>query len=450
MTAQQTLTLFMTAWMVCWWIFEILPLGITALIPLIFLPLLQIAPLKQVSTEYSNPVIYLFLGGFMIAKALEVTKLSERIALWILTLTGKSDKGILFGFGLSTFLLSMWISNTATTVMMLPIVVSVMSFLRTHFESRRDLKNLNTALLLCIAYSSSIGGIATPIGTPPNVVLVGYLNELFQIKIDFWRWIVVVGPVAFALFLLQYVSLKLAFPFQLNVEANFISFVKDRLRKLGPMDSGQKITVTVFVCTAMLWMLKDVIHKLVGFEFLNDTSIALLGGVALFLVPQTRWGQNPVLTAAHIPSLPWNILLLFGGGMAMANSLESAGIIKAVTEAISQYNLTSPYLLVLALAVTALVLTEIMSNVALCVVALPIMMQLGVSYGISPILIGLPVAICSSFAFTMPVSTPPNAIVFGTNEVTVRDMMKAGLILNAFGVVCVMSLGWWLMNWLLI
>lgn len=441
------LTVLMMFWMVLWWIFEVMPLGITALIPIVFLTFLRVMPLDKIMPHYSHSVIYLFLGGFILARALEKTRLSERIALEILRFTGKSDVGIVLGFTLATAFLSMWISNTATAVMMLPIALSVVGFLEENLpeHDKEDLKGLGLTLFLTIAYSANIGGIVTPVGTPPNVVFVGYLNQLYGIKIDFWRWMLAVFPVAAVVLAANIFLLKKFFPFSLTLPEGFAGFIRTKLKNLGKMNGPQIVTLSVFALVCSLWIFKDLIHFIIGFTFINDTSTAILGGILLFVIPskqdENKW--TAVLSAGDISRLPWNIVLLFGGGMAMAASLQEAGAIQIATDYFSSLNISSPWLLIFSLACLALFLTEIMSNVALCVVALPVIMNLGVAMNLNPLLVGLPAALCTSFAFMMPVSTPPNAIVFGTGQVKMTDMMKAGFFLNIISLAAVMSIGWW-------
>jgi sodium-dependent dicarboxylate transporter 2/3/5 len=443
-----TLTLFMMIWMVSWWVFEVVPLGITACLPLVFLPFTGILPLKAVTSNYANPIIYLFLGGFMIARALEKTKLSERIALVLLNLTGKSDKGIVLGFVLATAFLSMWISNTATTVMMVPIALSVMNFLEKNIahEHKTSLKPMSTALFLGIAYSANIGGIMTPIGTPPNVVFLGYLEDMFQYELQFDRWFMIAAPTAMVLLALMVLLLNRVYPYRVPVDQKFRTYVKDKLTALGQIDGPQRITLVIFMLTASLWVFKGGLHYLLGQKVLNDTSVAILGGFLLFVLPTSPRRWTPVLDQDDIPLLPWNIVLLFGGGMALAAAMKEAGIIQVVTSFLAALDLGSPYVLVFMLAFVTLFLTEVMSNVALCVVALPVIMNLGETQGMHPFVIALPATLCASFAFSMPVSTPPNAIVFGTNRVRVIDMVRAGVILNIIGVGVVMTVSWSVMT----
>ncbi len=447
-----SLTLLLGFWMVLWWVFEVLPLGITALIPLFYLPFLGVVSINEVAPSYSNPVIFLFLGGFIIARAMEKTNLDERVALSILLKTGRTDQGIVVGFIVATAFLSMWISNTATTVMMVPIALSVTHFLKQNLsaEAQKSLPTLNTVLFLSIAYAANIGGIATPVGTPPNVVFMGYLNDLYGRSVDFYRWLMACAPIAILLLALMHFILRKIYPYHVDLPKNFMEFIRTKYNSLGKQGSSQKITVSVFLLAASMWIFKDVLHWVTGFNFLNDTSIALLCGVLLFLIPSAELNWKPVLDKSDIGKLPWDIVLLFGGGMALANALKKVGLIEKVTNAFANQPMDSIYLLIFVLAFCALFLTEIMSNVALCVVALPLIMKLGESQGIDPLLIALPSALCTSFAFSMPISTPPNAIVFGTEMVSVKQMLKAGILLNFVALLLTMTLGYWLIGLLLI
>ena len=442
------LCVLLMVWMVMWWIFEVMPLGVTALIPLFYLPFLQIMPIKEVSPFYANPVIYLFLGGFIIARALEKTKLDERIALNILLVTGRSDVGIIGGFIIATAFLSMWISNTATTVMMVPIALSVTHFLKQNLstEAKQTLESMTLVLFLAIAYSANIGGIMTPIGTPPNVVFLGYLDEFYSRKIDFWKWFVATTPVAISLLVIMLFVLRRMYKFAVPIPATFKDFIKDRRGDLGRIDMAQRVTIAVFLLAALLWIFKGLIHYLLGSEFLNDTSIAIFAGVLLFLIPANFQNWAPILDKKDISYLPWNIVLLFGGGMALADSLKEVGLIQMITEYFASLNFASPYFLIVTLAAIALFLTEVMSNVALCVVALPMIMKLGEAQGLDPLIVAMPAALCASFAFSMPISTPPNAIVFGTQTITVKQMLRAGVLLNFVSLGITMTLGFYLMT----
>lgn len=439
------ISLLTALWMVLWWIFEVLPLGITALIPLVIFPLTGVFSIKSVAPNYSNSVIYLFLGGFIIAQALEKTNLSERMALYILKYTGHSDQGVLIGFILATTFLSMWISNTATTVMMIPIAISVLNFIKQSqslVNSKNDtIENFSVALFLSIAYAANIGGIMTPIGTPPNVVLMGYLDELYSRQISFEYWMMAVAPIAVTVLFIMTFLIKTLFPFKIKIDQDFRFFLIDKIKGLGVMNSKQKKTLAVFSTVCLLWIFKGFIHSVVDIKILNDTSIAISGGILLFFLK--------VLDESDIAKLPWNIVLLFGGGMALASTLNHVGVILIATNYLSSLDFKSAWVLVLVTSTSVLFLTEIMSNVALCVVALPLLLKLGETQGIQPLLVAIPATLCASFAFSMPISTPPNAIVFGTGRVRIIHMMKAGILLNLTSIAVVMTLGWYMLKFLL-
>jgi sodium-dependent dicarboxylate transporter 2/3/5 len=440
----------MGAWMIAWWIFAIAPLGATALIPLVFLPTFQIMPLNEITPFYSNSIIFLFLGGFILARGLEKTELSERFALNVLRLTGRSGAGIVIGFVISTALLSMWISNTATAIMMIPIAQSVLKFLEKNTENTpKEIHNITTVIYLSIAYAANIGGTMTPIGSPPNVVLVGFLESLYQIKIDFWKWMLIMVPVSMLLLGLQFLVLNRLFKYKIEITENFRVFIRKTIKELSPFNNAQKLALSLFCLSCGLWIFKDLINYLTGTKLLDDTTIALLGGTLFFFFPYNFKGFKRILDETDIPTLPWNIILLFGGGMTLAGVMEKFGIIQSLLTFFEQVPASSPYLLVLLLSLLTLILTEVMSNVALCMIALPLLMSLGVAKGIDPILMGLPAAICSSYAFSLPIATPPNAIVFGTNKIAMKDMLRAGILMNILGLTAVMTLGWFLMKNLL-
>ncbi len=436
-------------WMISWWITEIAPLGIIALFPLVLFPLMGVTTLKNVCTFYTHPIIFLFMGGFMIAIALEKTKLSDRFALNIIKATGDSAGGILKGFIISTTLLSMWISNTATTVMMIPIASAVLTFVQDNSEgSEKSFQNFGIALMLCLAYSANIGGIMTPIGTPPNVVLMGLLDAV-NIKVNFFDWMKATIPVAFVLLILMRTLVgKWLFPFEIKMRGDIKSFLQEKIAELGPMSREQKITLVIFCITCLLWIFKSPINKLLGHPYFNDTLTAMIGGIAVFLIP-VRLKQRRrefILDKNDIPKLPWNIILLFGGGLALANGMSQVGLVEIVGLWLKDLSLNSDYLMVFIITSSVLFLTEVMSNVALCNIALPVIITLAQLQGVSVLLYAVPAALASSFAFSMPISTPPNVIVFSTGKLEIKDMMKAGILLNLISIIVVMTVGWFMIQ----
>ena len=272
-----SMVIFMAIWMISWWIFEIMPLGITALLPILFLTLSGIMEIKQVLGFYAHPVIYLFLGGFIIAEGLEKTKLSERFAIYILQVTGKSARGVLIGFIIATAVLSMWISNTATTVMMIPIADSILKFIDKYTDNtKEELRTFSICVLLSIAYAANIGGTMTPIGTPPNVVLVGYLQDLYNIQVDFAKWIFVVAPASIIMLVIVFfITSYLLYPFKIELGLKFHQFLKNQKQMMGVLDFRQKVTLIIFFMTCFLWVTKNLINNLLEQAILNDTLIAI-------------------------------------------------------------------------------------------------------------------------------------------------------------------------------
>ncbi len=436
-------------WMISWWVTEIAPLGIIALFPLVLFPLVGILTLVEVSSFYTHPIIFLFMGGFMIAIALEKTKLSERFALNIIKATGDSADGILKGFIIATTLLSMWISNTATTVMMVPIATAVFNFVKENSDADpRSFQNFGTALMLCLAYSANIGGIMTPIGTPPNVVLMGLLDTV-EIKIAFFDWMKITIPIAFILLIImRYLIQKWLYPFDIKMHRNIKTFLAEKVSALGELNRAQKITLFVFSFTCLLWVLKSPINRALGANHLNDAVTAMIGGLAVFLIP-VRLKRNKrefILDKNDISKLPWNIILLFGGGLALANGMGKVGLVELVGQSLQELSLDSHYWMVFIITASVLFLTEVMSNVALCNIALPVIISLAHLQGASILLYAIPTALASSFAFSMPISTPPNVIVFSTGKLEIKDMMRAGILLNIISIFVIMTVGWFMIQ----
>jgi len=417
--------------MLIWWITEALPMGVTALLPLVIFPTLNIVPLKEAATSYADPVIYLFMGGLFIALALEKWKLHLRIALNIVKLTGTQANHIIFGFMLASFLLSMWISNTATTVMMLPIAASVVKLLENQFEKGSLKKHyFALALMLGIAYSASIGGIATLIGTPSNAVLAGYLSSTYQYQISFANWMMLCLPLAITALLLCYFFLvKVVFPNHIGNLASSASIFNDELQKLGKMSKTEKIVLVVFLTTALLWISGSYLNKILPFH-INDTIIAVLAMIVLFAIP-VDWKKGEfILTWKDSEKLSWEILLLFGGGICLASAMEKVGIVGEVGKFVQGLGINDILLVAAVLTFITVFATEVMSNVALAAVMIPLVAGIATEMGENPLIALIPITIGSSFAFMLPMATPPNAIVFASGEVRVPEMVRFGIIFN--------------------
>ncbi|NGM20103.1 DASS family sodium-coupled anion symporter [Roseomonas stagni] len=427
--------------MATWWMTEAVPIPVTGLLPLVLFPALGIASGSAASAPYADPLIFLFLGGFLIALGLERWNLHRRIALRVVAAVGTRPAALVGGFMLATAFLSMWVSNTATAVMMLPIGLSVIGLLSRDGE---DAGGFGTALLLGIAYSASIGGLATLIGTPPNALLAAFVARSYGIEIGFAQWMAIGLPITVALLLLAWLILtRLAFRLPTAAVTGSAALIRDELGKLGRL-SGPEIRVgLVFLAAAFLWVSRPALSGVLP-AGVNDTVIAIAAGVALFIIP--AGGANPPGTAlldwSAAKRLPWGVLLLFGGGLALASAIGSSGLAAWIGAAFAGLD-TWPVILVVVLVTAAIVfLTELTSNTATAAAFLPLMASVAPALGADPFLLTIPVALAASCAFMLPVATPPNAIVFGSGHLTVAQMARAGFLLNLAGIVAIVGLTW--------
>lgn len=445
--------LALAAWMVSWWITEAVPIPITALLPLIFLPTLEVLSLDEATMQYANPSIFLFMGGFMIAIALEKHKLHERIALNLIRITGTSGNGIILGFTLATAFLSMWISNTATALMMLPIAASVVELIRrrdspagTHISIEE--KYFALGLMLSIGYAASIGGMATLIGTPPNVVFISYVRQFYNQEISFLQWMIVGIPVSALTLACTYIIItRILFPNRLTKIEGSNELIKNNLQALGKMGKPEKLVLLVFCLTSFFWIFQQLLNSVLQQKIFNDTNIAMAGGVLMFLVPVNLTNKVFLLDWEDMKRLPWGILILFGGGICLAKGMEASRIIKSLGDMIAaQYHLEF-WQLVLMLITITIVLTEFMSNVALVTIFIPVVFAVSNGLGYNPILLAMPVTFAASCAFMFPISTPPNAIVFASGYIKMRDMMRAGILLNFMAILIIWLLSTTLLTW---
>ncbi|WP_110599538.1 SLC13 family permease [Salinicola lusitanus] len=416
-----------------WWATEAIPIPATSLLPIPLAPALGIADLKGTAASYANPTIFLFLGGFLLGIAMQRWNLHRRIALRILDVVGQKPRQQIAGFMLATGFISMWVSNTATAIMMLPIGMSVVS-LFADAESE-DVKRYATALLLAIAYSASIGGIATLIGTPPNAILAGYLSSEQDIELGFAQWMVIGLPVSVVMMAVAWWWLTRG-GFKLKLDDDNGDVIGDELAKLGEMKPAEKRVGVVFLLAALAWVTRPLLNDW-GVEWLSDTSVALLAGVGLFLIPSGSERHRPLLLWEDARDLPWGILLLFGGGLALASSISSSGLADWIANQLTVFGNLPLLLLIGVITLVIIFLTELTSNTATAAAFLPLLGALAISLGVDPLLITVPAAIAASCAFMMPVATPPNAIVFATGRMTIQSMIRAGFFLNVAGTVVV-------------
>ncbi|WP_026999541.1 SLC13 family permease [Eisenibacter elegans] len=447
-SAEAALALAVATWMLFWWITEPVPLFVTALLPIAVFPALGLMPLSQTCANYGNSVIFLFMGGFMLALALEKWRLHRRIALGIVYLTGTETNRVVLGFMLATAFLSMWISNTATAVMMLPIADSVVRIFGQQATAQQQIgiRRFALSLMLGIAIAANVGGIATVIGTPPNTVMVGYAAQKLQYNVDFGRWLLMALPFsALVLYAAYFLLVSVLFPNGLPKFDHAAAYFRQELQALGALQGGERRTLWVFAATASAWVLRGYLPW-----HITDTEIAIVATVVLFVVPAGAKAENPsetLLRWSDTERLPWGILLLFGGGIALAELLGQKGLIQRIGDALvlgEQGGALLPWLLLLVIVVS-IYLTEVMSNVALVVVLLPVLEGLSRAMNLPPLLLMIPATMASSCAFMLPMATPPNAIVFAGGYIKVREMVRAGFWLNLLA----LGLLWlWAMFWI--
>lgn len=423
--------------MITWWIGEALPMPAVALLPMILFPLMGIASLKDTTVKYADPVIFLFMGGFMIGLAIEKWNLHKRIALSIVNLTGTSGNRIVLGFILATGLISMWLSNTATTMMMYPIAASVIFVVSENHKGAGNIKHFALAIMLAIAYASNFGGVATIIGTPPNVAFVAFIREKYNHTIPFANWAMVCTPLAIILlFSLYFVMVKWLYPNRIKSSEATRDVIRHELKQLGPLSAAEKRVLFIFGGTALLWITKDLINA-IGWFTLDDTMIAVAGALALFICPS---GKNNLPASKYIlewsdtSKMAWGILLLFGGGIALAFALEKAGLIQMLGQWIAGMSGTGGFMLVLMITLVSLFISEVMSNIAQVIVFAPVIGGIADALHIDPVLLGLPMTLGASCASMMPMGTPPNAIVFASGHIQMKQMMRTGFVMN---IICV-------------
>ncbi len=423
-------------WMVLWWITEVVHIAVTALLPLLLFPLLKIMPIADVGANYGSPIIFLFFGGFILALALEKVNLHKRIALTIIKFTGTTPNQVVLGFMIATAFMSMWISNTASTVVMLPIALSVIKLLMNDKDgfTKAD-KNFALNVLLGIAFSANVGGIATVIGTPPNSVLIGLLENQYQTEISFLQWMSFGLPFSILMVGLCYIVLvKWIFPCKDIVFDASVNIISEELKKLGRVSKEEKRVLTIFAITVFLWITRTLINTLIPGLKLSDTIISLIGAVSLFSIPLSLKKGDFILQWSDTEKLAWGILLLFGGGLALAKGMATTGIVDLVTNGIAARSF--PIVITVSLLIALMLfMTELMSNVALVAVLAPVVAGIAMGLEIPILHLLIPVTMASSCAFMLPMATPPNAIVFASGHIKVSEMVKAGILLNCFAVI---------------
>ena len=427
-------------WMAIWWATEAVPVPVTALLPIVIFEPLGITSLRDAAAPYANPIIFLFLGGFLMALALERWNLHRRIALAILERTGTDGKRLVGGFMLVCAGLSMWMTNTATTMMLLPIVLSVIGVIRDNLSDlpEKSHSDFQIAMLLGLAYSASIGGLATMIGTPPNALLIGYLAENYNIEISFARWMTVGVPVTLVMLPLAWVVLtRFLHPVTIPSNEAVSRHLHELREEMGPITTPEKRVAVIFVLVVISWMLRRPLTEMAGLSGISDAGIVMTAGVLLFVMPSGNAAQRQLMTWDYALRLPWGVLILFGGGLSLAAAVSNTGLALWLGESLAPLNAFGLAALVVASVALVIFLTELTSNLATTATLLPVMGAIAVQAGLPPLYLTVPITIAASCAFMLPVATPPNAIVFATGRISIPQMVRAGLTLNLIGIVIV-------------
>ena len=430
--------------MAVWWLAEALPLAATALVPLVLFPLLGVASIEDAASPYASPVIFLFLGGFVIAAALEECGLHRRMAVGIIRLAGTRPAGIVGGFMAATAFISMWVSNTATVVMLLPMALSLIAW-RDGVPDAPEAPAFARALLLGLAYAASIGGIGTLIGTPPNALLAGFLSETYGIELGFLQWMMFGVPLILVSLPLAWLlltrELRRAPPESLAAATGGADpLAVPGLERAGPMSAAEWLVGTITALTAAAWLFRPLLEGRV--PGLSDAGIAVAGALLLFVIPVSWRRWKWALRWERVERLPWGVLILFGGGLALAQAIQQTGLAAWLGTRMEGLAALPPLLIAAAVVTTVVFLSELASNTSVAAVFLPIVASLAVTVGESPLVFSVCTAVAASTAFMLPVGTPPNALVYASGRVTAREMARAGLALNLLFIVLVTVAGW--------
>ena len=417
--------------MAIWWVTEAIPIPATALLPIILFPVLGVSSVSDATTPFANPLIYLFLGGFIIALAMQKTNLHQRIALNIVSYVGTEPRSIVIGFMVSAAFLSMWVSNTATAMMMLPIAMSIIELVEKseHMEDASLKTNFAIVMLLGLAYACNIGGIATLIGTPPNALMAGYMLDNYDVNIGFGQWMMAGLPLVIVSLPLVYLILtRMVYPIELKTIPGGRELIRDHLEEAGAMTKAEKLVGTVFVLTASLWILRPLLESYI--PNLSDTGIAIFGAFLMFLLPVNFKKMQFIITWDEAKKLPWEVLILFGGGLSLAAAITDTGLAEWIGQSLQVFDFLPIFLLILCSLAVIIFLTEVTSNTATAAAFIPILASVALAMGYDPLILVIPAAMGASCAFMLPVATPPNAIVFGSGLVTIPQMARVGVIFN--------------------
>lgn len=429
MSSEAWKTIAVTVLIAVWWISEAIPIPATALLPIVLFPILGVAPINESAAPYSNPIIFLFLGGFIIAIALQTSNLHKRIALSIIHFVGTKPSSIILGFIIASAFLSMWVSNTATAVMMLPIAMSVINTASKEADQNTSLKNFKVALLLSIAYACNIGGIGTLIGTPPNALFAAYMLEQYNIEISLAKWMSIGVPTMIILLPIMYfIVTRIVYRIDLKELPGGKNLIEKQLKEIGKITKPEKRVAFVFVATALMWAFRPLLSGIL--PGLSDAGISIGAGVLLFTLPSGNNEKNRLLNWGDLKDLPWGILLLFGGGLSLAMAINNSGLATYIGSALEALSYVHVIVLMFMIVLIISFLTEVTSNTATISAFLPVLSSLAIITKQNPILFTLPAVLAVSCAFMLPVGTPPNAIVFSSGEINISEMSRAGIWLK--------------------
>lgn len=423
-------------WMAIWWATEAIPVPATAFLPIVTFDLLGIASVKQAAQHYSNPIIYLFLGAFVLAIAVERWNLHRRIALAILSRTGTDGRRLIGGFMLVASSLSMWMTNTSTTMMLMPIALSVVGVVLAHVDglTEKTKNNFQTAMLLGLAFAATIGGLATLVGTPTNALLAAFVEESYGIEISFLRWMMVGVPITMLMLPLAWLILT-RWVYAVDIPASKVAqdHLLDLKHNMGSITLPEKRVALIFGLVILGWIMRRPIVSYLPIEGLSDTGIAMAGALALFLMPSGDKEQPQLMIWADLNRLPWGVLILFGGGLSLASAIADSGLAQWLGQSLSPLSNYGVMMLVIAATALVIFLTELTSNVATTATFLPVIGAIAVQSGIPPMVLCVPITLAASCAFMLPVATPPNAIVYASGMLTIPQMARAGFYLNICG-----------------
>lgn len=425
------------SWVGIWWVTEAVPIAVTAILPVVLFPLSGALDIADTTTAYGHKYVFLYLGGFFLAIAIEKVNLHRRIALTVISLIGTRMRMIVLGFMVATAFLSMWISNTATSVMMLPIGLAIVAQFRDHPDTpENEHEEFGKMLMLAIAYSASLGGMATLIGTPPNLVLAGIVKELYEVEINFLDWMLFAFPLSVLLLFICWVYLtRYAVKLEAAHFTGGVEEIKRQRKLLGIMSSNEKRVLIVFVLTAFAWMTRSFLFSPI-IPAIDDTLIALIAGILLFVIPSSE-EKGGVLEWDDAKKIPWGILLLFGGGLAIAQGFKDTGLAKWLAEQLTQLDFLPLLVMTLVLVAVINFLTEVTSNLATTAMILPVLAPLAAAMGVHPYIFMVSATLAASCAFMLPVATPPNAVVFGSGYINMSSMMRAGFGLNLISILLI-------------